>query len=171
MFLVKNSLRAILAMVLLVAPGCIQSSERTTNSIIAIDHSLTYGRGLQRKMVKARKAVRDNPDDPAPHVYLGNAYLFQNNLAAAEAEFRTVLSLSPKSAGAYYKLGRISTRRGKLDAALEHFQHAVELKPDYPEAHDALAHLYEKLGNFEKAAIHHNAHLEARKQHKADKEP
>ena len=160
------------AALFLLAAGCVQTKERSTAEIITVDPSLTYDRGLQKAMARARKAVRDTPDDPAPHYLLGQAYLMQNDPKAAEAEFRTLLALSPDSAGAYYELGRISARRGRYEVALAQLNRAVQLKPTFADAHFALARLHEKLGDFQKASAHSTAYIEALElQQREDKKP
>jgi tetratricopeptide (TPR) repeat protein len=163
MFLAKNSLTTAITVLLLAATACVQTSEHTSGEFITIDPRLSYGQGLQKTVARARKALQENPNDPAPHYTLGQAYLLQNNLTAAEAEFRIILKLSPSSAGAYYELARINATRGKHEAAIEEFNQAVKLNPHFPEAQYALARLYEKLGKPEKAAIHDKAYFEALK--------
>jgi Tfp pilus assembly protein PilF len=160
MFFVRNSFsRAALAFLLL-ACGCVRTSERASSGGIMIDQSLTYGRGLDKQMTEAREAIRKNPADPAPHYLLAKAYLMRNNIEAAETEFMTIIHLSPDSAGAYYELARIRASRGSDTEALRLLNQAIEVKREFPEAHHALSRLYEKLGNTEKARIHHDTYVE-----------
>lgn len=152
---------AVAATVVLMVAGCVQTDEHTQQTIITIDPGLTYGMALPKGIAEARKAILINPDDPAPHYYLGKAFVHQNNIEAAEAEFQTIIALSPNSAGAYYELASINVKRGDCEHALEHLKRAIQLKPRFPAAHKLARHVYEMLGNFDKADYHHNAYLES----------
>jgi len=166
---VRNSFsRAALALLLLIC-GCVQTTEHTASSGITIDQSLTYGRGLDNQIAKAREAVRENPADPAPHYLLAKAYLMRNNLDAAETEFRAIVKLSPDSAGGYYELARIRASRGDDANALTLLSRAIELKPEFPEAHHAISRVYERLGNADKARIHYEIYLDLLEKRKAEK--
>ena len=145
---------------MLLAAGCVQTSEHTASSGITIDQSLTYGRGLDSRIAEARKAIHENPSDPAPHYLLAKAYLMRKDLDSAEAEFAAIIELSPDSAGAYYELARIRASRGHDTEALKLLSRAIELKQEFPEAHHALARVHDRLGNAEKARIHHELYLE-----------
>jgi Tfp pilus assembly protein PilF len=157
---VKNSISGAAIAFLLLAAGCVNTSEHTTGSMITIDQSLTYGHGLDSQMTKARQAIREAPADPAPHYMLAKAYLLRKDVEAAEVEFRAIIELSPGSAGPYYELARIKASRGNDADALKLLSQAIELKPDFPEAHHALARVYERLGNAEKARIHQEVYLD-----------
>jgi len=148
----------------LVLAGCMQTSERTTASIISIDHNLTYDQALRKNMSKAMRESRENPEDPAPHYMLGRGYLIENKLEDAQKEFELIIELSPGSAGAHYELGMIYARRGQCEKAIESMKTSVKLKPDYSEAHYTLARLYEKIGDYEKAAMHNEAYHDSKSQ-------
>jgi Tfp pilus assembly protein PilF len=169
MFFVRNNFSRVALALLLLVCGCVQTTEHTANSGITIDQSLTYGRGLDNQIAKAREAVRENPADPAPHYLLAKAYLMRKNLDAAEMEFRTIVKLSPDSAGGYYELARIRASRGDDANALRLLSRAIELKPEFPEAHHAISRVYERLGNVDKARIHYEMYLELLEKRKAKK--
>lgn len=171
MFSVKNSPAKALVTLLLLTASCVQSKEHIDRETLAIDHTRTYGAALHQNLEDARSAVRDNPDDPAPHYFLAQTYLLQNRLDEAEKEFKIILALSPRSSGAHYELARINTRRGRYDTALEQLNRAVELEPRFIQAHFALARLYEKFGDMEKAKLHQEAYLEALREMKEDEKP
>lgn len=156
----KNSIPWAAIALSLLAAGCVRTSEHTAGSMITIDQSLTYGRGLDSQMAKARQAIRENPADPAPHYTLAKAHLMRRDVDAAEGEFKAIIELSPGSAGPYYELARIKASRGNDAEALKLLSRAIELKPDFPEAHHALSRVYERLGNTEKARIHREAYLD-----------
>ncbi len=164
MFLVNSNRAALLVVLAFVAAGCVHTVEYSTPARIAFDQSKVLGPPLRNKMQKARKAIRSNPNDPAPHYFLANAYLLQNNLDAAEAEFKTVLSISPGSSNAYYELALINIRRNSYNAALEQLKQAVEISPRFASAHYSLGRLYEKLGNLTQAAVHHQIYLDLSKE-------
>src|SRR5579885_1984659 len=67
--------------------------------------------------------------DPAEIFQHGQEALAKNDLDAAEADFRKVLSLNPRSATAYANLGVVEMRRQNWDKALAHFSAAEKLAP------------------------------------------
>jgi tetratricopeptide (TPR) repeat protein len=82
-------------------------------------------------------AARSNPpqaaNSPAPNPQAwfaqGQAALQSNDLAAAEAAFRRVLSIDPQSGAAYANLGVVAMRRKQWDHALVLLQKAEKLAP------------------------------------------
>ncbi len=68
--------------------------------------------------------------DPAALFARGEAALRANELDAAEAAFRRVVTIDPKAAGAYANLGVIEMRRKRWSAALVELRKAEKLAPD-----------------------------------------
>jgi tetratricopeptide (TPR) repeat protein len=82
-----------------------------------------------------RDVLHDYPDSDQAHGALATAYLFQNNLAAAEAELSKVVRLDPQKIEGHLQLGEVRAMR-KDDAGAEAcYRRAIELKPDHAQAH------------------------------------
>jgi protein O-GlcNAc transferase len=58
----------------------------------------------------------------------------------AAGEFRTVLRLDAKNAGAWQGLGLVHLQEGNIDEAGQDFRHALAIRPGYIDAEKGLAH-------------------------------
>lgn len=83
---------------------------------------------------------------------LGFAYLEENELDSAEAQFKLLIELAPKDASGYANLGVVYLRMGKNDIAEKNLRKAVELDPEDPDIRLNLAKAYE-LNNDHEAAL------------------
>ena len=79
--------------------------------------------------VPLEKAKRSEPDKASIREALGIAYFRLGRFAEAEAEFRTVLELSPVNDYAHYALGRCLDQLGKPVEAQGHYKLARSLRP------------------------------------------
>ena len=70
---------------------------------------------------------------------LGLAYLEENRLGEAEAEFLKLITLAPEEAIGYANLGLVYLRMGKYQEAEEQLKKAIELDPDDPNIVEATA--------------------------------
>ncbi len=73
------------------------------------------------------------------HTNLGVGLQTRGKLDAAIAEYKTAISLSPKSADAYYFIGTAYRAENKNQLAIENFTHALEIRPDHDQALQDLA--------------------------------
>jgi tetratricopeptide (TPR) repeat protein len=74
-----------------------------------------------------RKQVEADPEDQEAWFNLGLAYLFSENLNAAEEAFRRTTRLSPAYSPSYDRLGYIYEKRKQYRRALESYRKAYEL--------------------------------------------
>jgi len=74
---------------------------------------------------------------------MGLAYLEENNLEEAEAEFLKLIELAPEEALGYANLGIVYLRMGKYDQAQKRLEEAVELDPEDSDIRLNLARVYE----------------------------
>ncbi len=74
---------------------------------------------------------------------LGLAYLEENRLGEAEAEFLKLITLAPDEAIGYANLGLVYLRMGKYQEAEEQLKKAIELDPDDPNIRLNLAKVYQ----------------------------
>jgi Flp pilus assembly protein TadD len=80
--------------------------------------------------VALEKAKRREPDKASIREALGIAYFRIGRWEEAEAEFRTVLDLSPVNDYAHYALGRCLEKQGRDAEANGHYKLASSLRPD-----------------------------------------
>jgi Flp pilus assembly protein TadD len=80
--------------------------------------------------VSLEKAKRREPDKASIREALGIAYFRIRRWQEAEAEFRTLLELSPVNDYAHYALGRCLEKQGRDREANAHFKLASSLRPD-----------------------------------------
>jgi len=76
---------------------------------------------------------------------LGLAYLEENRLEEAEAEFLKLIQLAPEEALGYANLGIVYMRMGKYEQSEEQIKKAIELNPDDPDIRLNLAKVYDLL--------------------------
>jgi superkiller protein 3 len=86
-----------------------------------------------------RKAVEEDPEEVASHVFLGAVQARQGKLVQAEETHRrgTGCSEGPVDE-AHHNLGLVLRGQGRFAEAAECFRKALELCPDYPDASEAL---------------------------------
>jgi tetratricopeptide (TPR) repeat protein len=97
-----------------------------------------------------RKHVAD-PGEMISVKTLGLAYLEENQLEEAEAEFLKLVDLDPTEVLGYANLGLVYLRMGKYQEAEEWLQKAIKMDPKDPDIRLILAKVYEMSGHTEKA--------------------
>jgi len=73
---------------------------------------------------------------------VGLAYLEENRLPEAEAEFEKLIELAPDEAAGYANLGLVYLRTNRYPEAEEQLDEALSLQPDDPGIHLLLSELY-----------------------------
>lgn len=87
------------------------------------------------------------------HLYLGNAYAYQDSWTEALNEYMNVVQIDAQLAEAHYNLGVAFWALGKVNEAVAAFKVALEYNPDLYESHFALGRCYHKLGEYAPAYI------------------
>jgi cytochrome c-type biogenesis protein CcmH/NrfG len=82
---------------------------------------------------------------------MGLAYLEENRLEEAEAEFRRLTELVPEEPMGFANLGLTFLRQGQYDAAEESLREGLELSPTDPDIRLLLAKVLELVGRVEEA--------------------
>jgi Tfp pilus assembly protein PilF len=80
---------------------------------------------------------------------LGLAYLEDNRLEEAEAEFLKLIELAPEEALGYANLGIVYMRMGNYEQSEKQLKKAVEINPDDPDIRLNLAKVYDLLNKEE----------------------
>jgi len=115
--------------------------------------SMTYGEAvipevaadpaLEQRNVK--DAIRRFPKDARLYRRLGNAFVEQGDLGAAEGAYQKAIQCDPADADSYLNLGNVyflmsSERPEKIESAVRIYRTAVRLAPGDPEPHYNLAY-------------------------------
>jgi Flp pilus assembly protein TadD len=98
---------------------------------------LRNGRPAQAT-VSLEKAKRAEPTSRSIREALGIAYFRIGRWQEAEAEFRTLVELSPDDDFAHYALGRALVNQGRREEAMPHIKLGRALRPRTPAEGDAL---------------------------------
>ena len=116
--------------VLLLAVGGYFVLNRTSNDALAA--GVTAMQDGKRELARGEfaKAVRDNPDAAAPHVFLARLSREEGDLASARAQLDTALRLEPKNGVALREMGLILFASRQYDLSRRFFVRAVQANPD-----------------------------------------
>ncbi|HWR36493.1 MAG TPA: tetratricopeptide repeat protein [Clostridia bacterium] len=83
-----------------------------------------------------KKAISLAPQNGGYHNNLGQAYLKNNQIDEAIAEYNTSAQIDPTNAGMYYfNLGAVLTNKGKVDEAIAVFDKAIAADPAKADAY------------------------------------
>ncbi len=108
---------------------------------------------MARALDEAGKLSATNEEKEVVHFMRGAMYERQKKYDLAEAEFRKVLEINPKSASAMNYLGyMLADRNVRLEEALELIRKAVALEPNNSAFLDSLGWVYYRLNRLEEAA-------------------
>jgi tetratricopeptide (TPR) repeat protein len=108
---------------------------------------------MSRALDEADKLSSTAEEKEVVHFMRGAMYERQKKYDLAEAEFRKVLEINPKSASALNYLGyMLADRNVRLQEALEMIQKAVALEPNNSAFLDSLGWVYYRLNRLEEAA-------------------
>ena len=76
------------------------------------------------------KAARVEPENPSVRNGLGQLYLSETDVAAAEVEFRAAVAADPGYAPAWHNLGIVQASARRYDEAIESFRRALAENPN-----------------------------------------
>jgi Tfp pilus assembly protein PilF len=110
--------------------------------------------------------VRQYPNEPDAHLFLGIALLRLRDPQAAELNIRRALALRPDHVEARTLLGWIQLEiRGDLDAAVKEYSEVVRVRPDLAEGYNNLGVAQKRKGELDKAAVSFNRALALKPDH------
>jgi tetratricopeptide (TPR) repeat protein len=105
------------------------------------------------------KAIQlDMPKGSEYKVYLnrGMAHFFNQDYELAEADFKEVIALSPKTAAAYHGLGMLKYELNQYEEAIVEFQKALKLDNENAITHFNMGMTYFRMKDDENACYHFN---------------
>jgi len=119
---------------------------KSADSYIAAGDSAVQAQKFDEAEGDYKQAIDLAPNDPHPHMALGNLYLTEQKTAPAQAEFMRVLELDPKDAPAHVALGNIYLGQGQYPTAESQYRAALALDPSQSEYHGDLGTVLAKEG-------------------------
>ncbi len=126
------------------------ASQKPSSQLAAAKSLLARG-DLQGAETSVWSVLASDPDNEEALTMLGVIRGRQQRFAEAEALFRRVLQINPKSAAAHLSLGQALAVQNKVADAIEQYQAAEALSPQDVGLKVDLARLYVGSGQFEKA--------------------
>lgn len=90
--------------------------------------------------------VKNAPDNPTAHDYLGQALTDANDFSAATREFTEASRLDPRRPGPRNNLGILLLRAGRVAEALANDSELARIHPDFPYAHANLGRALTRAG-------------------------
>jgi tetratricopeptide (TPR) repeat protein len=111
-----------------------------------------YSRGQREVAVNAfSKAVRENPKDPTPHVYLARMARDVGNFSLAGNELQIALEADPNHAIALREMGANLLQQGNYELARRFYVRAVTANPEDKSSMGYLGCTLMKLGRTQEA--------------------
>lgn len=111
-----------------------------------------YQRGQREVAVSAfNKAVRDNPKDPMPHIYLARMAREVGNFSLASNELQLALQADPNNAIALREMGANLLQQGNNELARRFYVRAVQADPSDKMAQGYLGCALLRLGRTQEA--------------------
>jgi tetratricopeptide (TPR) repeat protein len=93
-----------------------------------------------------QSAAKAAPNDPRPHIALGNLYLFEQKPGPAQLEYMKVLEIEPRNAPAHAALGNIYASMAQPANAEAQYRAAIAVDPVHAAYRMELGNLLQKQG-------------------------
>jgi tetratricopeptide (TPR) repeat protein len=117
--------------------------------VVSIAANKSADENLQKQAFDQMLAI--GQDKPEFHLYVGKAWLAEDNTAQALKEFRAAEAAQPALPLVHYFLGRILLEQHADELAETELQKDVAIEPDFPYNYEDLGILYAESGRPEKA--------------------
>ena len=113
--------------------------------------ALEQSGALDKAIVCYQKATEGKGRIVPAFYDLGEIYLRQRKLEAAQATYEKILAIEPTEARAQYKLGSINLQKRSFDQAIDCFRQTIKNAPDFPWAYRDLVKTFLLLGKWDEA--------------------
>ncbi len=123
---------ALVAVLLISAAAFARRRNRNELVLAAAERALRSG-NQQQALLGVQRALRDDPNRPDAHFFLGHIYLSRNELDKALQEYKRTVELKPDSADAYSQICVVYLRMRSFDDAASSCRKAISLDPDDPD--------------------------------------
>jgi len=137
-------------LLLLLVGGYFVLSRTSTDALAAGVEAMQAGQ-RERARGEFAKAVRENPDDANPHVFLARLSREEGDLGSARAQLDTALRLAPGNAVALREMGLILFASRQYDLSRRFFQRAVQANTEDKAAQGYLGCAMMRLNRVEEA--------------------
>lgn len=149
--------RFMLIAIPLLCTACGLRTEQAREHLDRGDSALAR-KDVQAALAEFREAVRLNPELPAAHEKLGEAYRESGDLPKAAESLETAVRLDPQNFHATFELGDVYRLLDRLSQAIRVYVLACRLDPNNFESRFRLAVCYQDSGELEQAvAAYHDA--------------
>jgi tetratricopeptide (TPR) repeat protein len=138
------------------------SISKTKNVVVlktVAEAYLTDQRFVNDALKLLEKAKSLSPDDPYPHILLGDAFVLQNNGGLAVASYERAAKLAPKSGMPFYKMALVYVKSKNYQVAIESLNAAITIDPSFTLAYKELGELYYMRKEGEKAVKAYESYL------------
>lgn len=163
--------RLLLTLAVLGLAGCtaFRRSDNSYEKPLFYEQFLTTDRAVDQRIRETLAALRQNPDSPILHNYLGQLLVEKGFPKDATREFERAVNADSDYYPAWYNLGVIRAAQDDFAGAARAFRHAVRVRKGFSEALWQLGMIEEKRGDksqaieyYAKALRHNHAMLDVR---------
>jgi tetratricopeptide (TPR) repeat protein len=103
-------------------------------------------REYDRALKVLQDALKEDPDNPGLHGWMGVVMMETGKPNLAVSEFKKALAIEPGNADFYNGLGYAMLSMGSLDDAIKSFQEAIRINPRHADAHYGIGTAYINTG-------------------------
>lgn len=115
---------------------------------------------LDKGQARLDQLIASYPNSATLHYFRGHVYRLQNNIQAAEAEFRKSLEIDSGYVASYSALGEMFINMKQEDRAIAEYQKILSIKPDNATVYTLIGMLEDSRKNFDAAADNYRKALE-----------
>ncbi|HET8782839.1 MAG TPA: tetratricopeptide repeat protein [Pyrinomonadaceae bacterium] len=115
---------------------------------------------LDKGQARVDQLLASYPNSATLHYYRGHIYRLQNNIQAAEAEFRKSLDIDSGYVASYSALGEMFINMKQEDRAIAEYQKILAIKPENATVYTLIGMLEDSRKNFDAAADNYRKALE-----------
>ena len=115
---------------------------------------------VDQAQARVDQLLASNPNSATLHYFRAHVYRVQNNVPAAEAEFRKSLELDPNYIASYSALGEMFIGLKQEERAIAEYQKILSIRPDNAAIYTLIGMLEYSRNNYDAAADNYRKALE-----------
>ncbi len=146
-FTIRSPRLWLLALALLLAAAVVatiplvKKKRDSADNHLKLAMSLREAGRVEEAIDQYRQAIHIEPNNPMPHILLGNTFFQSGSIQSAIAQYQDAIRIAPDSFVAHFNLGNAFLKTGRTGDAIAQYQMVVRLKPDFAPARQKLAAL------------------------------
>ncbi|MBZ0186018.1 MAG: tetratricopeptide repeat protein, partial [Candidatus Obscuribacterales bacterium] len=125
--------------------------DKTLLNLFRIGMTHTDLRSVGDLIIKVRRQVTNNPDNPLPRMKMGSYLYLTGDYEGAAMEMKRAVALDPDNYVAHTLLARLLDEAGDQSAAQIEYERAIKLNPEFPDARVFYAESLMKRGGVSEA--------------------